>query len=139
MTADFSGLRLLVVEDEPMNRTLLRAVLQRSGDPDLRSALIREAETLAQARALLSSGPADVVILDVRLPDGSGLDLARELVSQGGFARPRILIMSASVLPEERTAAIEAGCDAFLGKPFRPHDLVETLGMLRDRGMPPRR
>jgi two-component system KDP operon response regulator KdpE len=71
----------------------------------------------------------DILLLDVRLPDGSGLDLARELVANDA-ARPRIVILSASVLPAERAAAIEVGCDAFLGKPYRPADLLDLLGLL---------
>jgi two-component system, OmpR family, KDP operon response regulator KdpE len=123
-------LRILLVEDEQMNRTLMRAVLTRASDPRLRLAILLEAETLYVAREHLSSGTIDIMLLDVRLPDGSGLDLARELVGSGDDDRPRIVILSASVLPAERAAAMDVGCDAFLGKPYRPTDLLELLGLL---------
>jgi two-component system KDP operon response regulator KdpE len=122
-------LRILLVEDEAMNRTLMRAVLTRAPDPRIRLADLVEAETLAEARAHLAAGAIDILLLDVRLPDGSGLDLARELVANDEI-RPRIVILSASVLPAERAAAIEVGCDAFLGKPYRPADLLDLLGLL---------
>jgi two-component system KDP operon response regulator KdpE len=122
-------LRILLVEDEAMNRTLMRAVLTRASDPRVRLAELVEAETLAEARASLAGGDIDILLLDVRLPDGSGLDLARDLVANGE-TRPRIVILSASVLPAERAAAIEVGCDAFLGKPYRPADLLDLLGLL---------
>jgi two-component system, OmpR family, KDP operon response regulator KdpE len=122
-------LRILLVEDEAMNRTLMRAVLTRASDPRIRLAELVEAETLADARRHLDAGSVDILLLDVRLPDGSGLDLARELVG-AGESRPRIVILSASVLPAERAAAIEVGCDAFLGKPYRPADLLDLLGLL---------
>jgi two-component system KDP operon response regulator KdpE len=122
-------LRILLVEDEAMNRTLMRAVLTRASDPRIRLADLVEAETLAEARAHLAAGAIDILLLDVRLPDGSGLDLARELVANDE-TRPRIVILSASVLPAERAAAIEVGCDAFLGKPYRPADLLDLLGLL---------
>jgi two-component system KDP operon response regulator KdpE len=122
-------LRILLVEDEAMNRTLMRAVLTRASDPRIRLAELVEAETLADARRQLGAGSVDILLLDVRLPDGSGLDLARELVANGE-SRPRIVILSASVLPAERAAAIEVGCDAFLGKPYRPADLLDLLGLL---------
>jgi CheY-like chemotaxis protein len=122
-------LRILLVEDEAMNRTLMRAVLTRASDPRIRLAELVEAETLADARRHLEAGSVDILLLDVRLPDGSGLDLARELVG-AGESRPRIVILSASVLPAERAAAIEVGCDAFLGKPYRPADLLDLLGLL---------
>ena len=117
---------LLVVEDEAPNRALLRAVLSRASDDRIRGASIVEATTLAEARAHLEAGPVDVILLDVRLPDGSGLDLARELQARAG-GRPAVLILSASVLPMERFAAEEAGADAFLAKPYEPRQLLDVL------------
>jgi two-component system KDP operon response regulator KdpE len=116
---------ILVVEDEAPNRALVRAVLARSADTRVVRARLLEAPTLARARELLAAEPVDLVLLDVRLPDGSGLDLATELL--GSAARPRVIVMSASVLPNERDAALHAGADAFLAKPYRPTDLYETL------------
>jgi len=117
--------RILYVEDEELNRTLLRAVLQRAPNPRLRSASLLEARTLGQARAILTDEPIDLVLLDVRLPDGNGLDLVREIKSRDpGLG---VVVMSASVLPEEREEAMRAGCDAFVGKPYVPGELLATL------------
>jgi CheY-like chemotaxis protein len=118
---------VLVVEDEAPNRALLRAVLSRSSDETLRRAVVLEAGNLAAARRILGERWADLVLLDVRLPDGNGLDLAGELRSAPPARRPRVVILSASVLPIERDAALRSGIDAFLGKPYRPADLVDTL------------
>jgi CheY-like chemotaxis protein len=123
-------LRVLLVEDDPTNRLLFRAVLGRSCDERLSAAQLTEAPTLSAARRLLAETAAQVVVLDVRLPDGDGLDLARELAAQPRSQRPRVLIMSASVLPAERNAALAAGCDAFLGKPFRTAELEGVLATL---------
>jgi two-component system KDP operon response regulator KdpE len=117
--------RILYVEDEELNRTLLRAVLQRAPDPRLRSASVLEARTLGQARAILTEQPIDLVLLDVRLPDGSGLDLVREIKSRDPALG--VVVMSASVLPEERKEAMRAGCDAFVAKPYVPAELLATL------------
>jgi len=116
---------ILYVEDEELNRTLLRAVLQRAPDPRLRSASLLEARTLGQARGILTEEAIDLVLLDVRLPDGSGLDLVREIKSR----KPDlgVVVMSASVLPEEREEAVRAGCDAFVAKPYVPGELLATL------------
>ena len=122
--------RLLVVEDEDLNRQLFRAVLLRSRDPRLRGSAIREAATLARAREDLAAEPADLVALDIRLPDGNGLELARELLARSADDRPRILVMSASVLPSEREAALDAGCDGFLAKPYLPAELLAALADL---------
>jgi two-component system KDP operon response regulator KdpE len=117
--------RILYVEDEELNRTLLRAVLKRAPDSRLRSATLLEARTLAQARAILTEQPIDLVLLDVRLPDGSGLDLVREIKSRDPDLG--VVVMSASVLPAERDEAIRAGCDAFVAKPYVPIELLVTL------------
>ncbi len=117
---------LLLVEDDPTNRALVRAVLSRAPQVRLRDALITEAATLAGARAALASIRPDVVLLDVRLPDGNGLDLARDLALQGRLPTPRVVV-SASVLPAERAAAMAAGGDVFMAKPFRPAELIELL------------
>jgi DNA-binding response OmpR family regulator len=119
-----------VVEDETVNLALFRAVLERA--LDLPSFLIVEARDLRSARNALEEQDFDAVILDIRLPDGDGLDLAREISAtrSSGAGRPRILIMSASVAVGDRAAAVAAGGDAFLGKPFLPGQLIAELTSL---------
>ena len=73
------GARILLVEDDTLNRALVRAVLARCADPELQGVCLVEAGDLAQARAALAGAPVDVVLLDLGLPDGSGLELAAEL------------------------------------------------------------
>ena len=119
-------LRILLVEDEPANRVLLRAVLARAPDAAIRTADLREAGTLGEARKALADHQPELVVLDMRLPDGNGLDLARE-VMETGPERPAVLILSASVLAPERDAALQAGADAFLGKPYAPAELIRTI------------
>jgi DNA-binding response OmpR family regulator len=123
---------LLLVEDEAPNRVLLKAVLARAPDRRLREATLIEVADLATARSVLASRPVTIVLLDVRLPDGNGLSLARELRSRDAAERPRVLVLSASVLPDERETALAAGADGFLGKPYRPAELVSRLIELLD-------
>ena len=122
------AMRILHVEDEELNRRLVRAILDRAADPRLRSAVVDEAPDLGAARSLFSSHRPDVVLLDVRLPDGNGLDFLRELRSVD--RSPQVVVMSASVLAIERDEAMDAGCDAFVGKPYMPAELTATLGRL---------
>ncbi len=136
-------LRILAVDDDPLNRTLIRAILVRADDPTVRGAILREAGTLAEARAILAVEPVDVILLDVHLPDGLGLELAAELRRGPPETRPAIVALTASVLPAEQQAAMEAGCDAFLAKPYPAAALVATIGELlpqrrRDRRDPTR-
>ena len=120
-------LRILLLEDEAVNRSLVRAVLSRAPELDLRSAQLLEATSIAEARDVLERDRIDVALLDIRVPDGSGLDLARELAGRSREARPGIVVVSASVMGPEREAAIAAGGDVFLAKPYRPAELLEAL------------
>lgn len=119
--------RILLVEDEPANRALVRAIIARSARPELRGIVLHEAASIAEARSVLASQPVDVVLVDVRLPDGNGLDLAAELKAQPGTHPARVAIVSASVLPAERTTALATRADAFLAKPFDPAELDALL------------
>lgn len=121
--------RLLLVEDNELNRSLVRAIISRTTEPRLADAEVVEAETLAQAQAALASGRFDVVLLDVHLPDGSGLDLARDLARDLAppTDRPKVIALTAAAMAREQSAAMEAGCDTFLAKPYTSTDLVQTI------------
>jgi len=121
------GLRVLLVEDEPANRALVRAIIARTGRGKLNGLVLHEAGSIAEARSVVASHDVDVVLVDVRLPDGNGLDLAAELRADPAAGSARVVIISASVLPSERTSAMATGADAFLAKPFDPSDLVDLL------------
>ncbi|GAA2513630.1 response regulator [Pilimelia columellifera] len=122
-----TGRQVLLVEDEELNRVLVRASLARATDPAVKEIQLVEAATLATARAALAGDPPDVVLLDLNLPDGNGLTLATELSSRDDYSRPEVVALTASVLPAERAAAMAAGCDGFLDKPYVAADLVAIL------------
>ena len=117
---------ILLVEDEELNRTLVKAVLSRSTEPAVRDAHVVDATSLAAARDRLAADHIDLVLLDMNLPDGNGLTLAREL-SDSGAPKPTVVAVTASVLPQDRVAAIDAGCDDFLDKPYAAADLVAVV------------
>jgi CheY-like chemotaxis protein len=120
--------RFLLIEDEVLNRALVRATLARADDARLRDAELVEAPTIGEGRSALASSRFDVLLLDVRLPDGNGLELAASLPRP----RPLMVALTASVVPSPRQLAAQAGCDAFLEKPFQPRDLQEVLTRLLD-------
>ena len=122
--------KILLVEDEELNRALVKAVLARAEVAAVREAAVVDAFSLASAREKLGADDIDLVLLDMNLPDGNGLSLARELASGGmptGRRKPTVIAVTASVLPADRAAAIEAGCDGFLDKPYAAADLVATV------------
>ncbi len=123
-------LRILVVEDEPANQELMRAIIESSSASFLVGAEVVIADSLAAARDLLAKPGFDIVLLDIGLPDGDGLDLVKEL---GTGARPRTVVVSGSVFPVERRAALATGADEFVAKPIESADLITTIGAVMQR------
>jgi two-component system, sensor histidine kinase len=120
---------VLVVEDEEPNRALLRAVMAHASDERLRDVTLLEAPDLASARAILATNHVDLVLLDVRLPDGNGLSLIMDESGRQDLAPP-FVVLSASVLPTERAAALAMGAAGFMAKPYRSADLVAAVAEL---------
>jgi CheY-like chemotaxis protein len=116
---------ILVVDDMHETRRLMRRVLERA------SLGVIEAETGERGLALIRSERPDAVVLDLRLPGMSGLDVVKAVRSDDdpGVASTPILACSASVQPEVRREALDAGCDGFEGKPF---DVRKFAGLLLD-------
>jgi CheY-like chemotaxis protein len=116
-----TGGRILAVEDEARNSALLEAILVRVGYD------LTIAATLAEARAWLRENQPGLVLLDRHLPDGDGLEIAREIKADPATADVPVLLVSASVLPVDRVAAEAAGCDGFIDKPLRIATLLEEV------------
>jgi CheY-like chemotaxis protein len=121
-------LRILVVEDEPANQELMRAIIESSSASFLEGAEVVIADSLAAAREALAR--FDIVLLDIGLPDGDGLDLVKEL---GTGARPRTVVVSGSVFPIERRAALATGADEFIAKPIETANLITTIRAVMQR------
>jgi CheY-like chemotaxis protein len=124
---------ILILDDDLVNRSLIRAILTRASVPTIRDATLLEAGSLSEARAILDEVHVDLLLLDVHLPDGLGLTLAADLTSERPD-RPAIIALTASVLPSDQQAALDAGCDAFLAKPFPAHDLIAASERLLAAG-----
>ena len=118
-------MRFLLVEDD----TVLRETLARS----LRDAGHRtdDAADAASARQLWRVQPFDAVVLDLNLPDGSGLAILRDARARGD-ATP-VLILTARDRSEERIAGLDAGADDYLGKPFVLAEVEARLRALARR------
>lgn len=120
------GALLLAVEDEPRNAALLEAILGRAGYR------LQVAGDLAHAREFLADETPALVLLDRHLPDGDGLDLVGTIRGNDRLKLVPILLVSASVLPRDQAAALDAGCDGFLAKPVRVKPLVDEVRRLLD-------
>lgn len=121
------GHLLLAVEDEPRNAALLDAILGRAGYR------LHVAGDLGEARTWLDANDPSLVLLDRHLPDGDGLDLIGTIRASDRHRHVPILLVSASVLPQDQAAALDAGCDGFLAKPVRVKPLIDEVRRLLDR------
>ncbi|MGZ4120024.1 MAG: response regulator transcription factor [Actinomycetota bacterium] len=113
--------RVLVVDDDPLVRNLLTAVLH---DADFE---LDEAVDGADALRIAAIRPPDVVVLDVMMPGLNGYEVCRTLRGDPAFAQTRIVILTAKSAPGVQEDALRAGADAFFTKPFSPLDLIETV------------
>jgi two-component system KDP operon response regulator KdpE len=109
---------VLVVEDEPHVRRFLRAALASHGYRLVEAGSVRDAEQLAP-----SHNP-DLYLLDLGLPDGDGIDLARRLRT---WTRAPIIVLSARGREEDKVKALDAGADDYLTKPFGTNELLARL------------
>ena len=109
--------RVVLVDDHELIREGLRRAFERSGDFDV----LGEAESIAQARELLAQKP-DVVIFDVRLPDGSGLDATREARQQ--YPGLGIVVLTMYAGDEQLFGALDAGASAFVPKDAPAEEVV---------------
>jgi two-component system OmpR family response regulator len=123
-------MRVLVVDDHDEVRSLLQRALARDGH------LVRVTESLEEARGALAGHDVDLVVLDLGLPDGEGLDLCREIRRAGG-ALP-ILVLTAQSHMNRRIEGFQAGADDFLCKPFAVAELRARVQALGRRGVLPR-
>ncbi len=105
-----SGLRILVVDDEPAIRRFLRAGLRAAGHLPI------EAETAQSALDAIGRGEADLVVLDLGLPDLDGIAVIQRL-RQAGNMLP-IIVLSARDAEAAKVAALDAGADDYVTKPF---------------------
>ena len=107
---------VVVVEDEPKIRALVRSYLERAGYAVL--------EAATAARALELAPAADLMILDLRLPDRDGEEVVRQVRS--ATALP-LIMLTAKASEAERIAGLRLGADDYVTKPFSPRELVARV------------
>jgi two-component system, OmpR family, KDP operon response regulator KdpE len=110
--------RVLVVDDEPQILRALRASLRGAGY------VVDTAETAEAALTQLAVSPPDAVIVDLVLPDGRGTDVVRELRT---WSNMPVIVLSVVGDEEEKVAALDAGADDYVTKPFGIDELLARL------------
>jgi two-component system KDP operon response regulator KdpE len=120
------GARVLVVDDEPQITRGLKVVLKRAGYE------VETAETKQEALDAVSVRVPDAIVLDLVLPDGSGVDVCREVRD---WSKLPIVVLSALGDERQKVKALDAGADDYVTKPFGTEELLARLrAVLRRRG-----
>jgi two-component system, OmpR family, response regulator len=120
------GTKVLIVDDDPGSRELLTEVL--TADGYFVSAV---ADGAAARDELARDGAYEIVIADLRMPNGTGLDLLKDLRSRNHGQD--LILMSSFMSGKEREQALELGARALLEKPFQLSELLEVVGELANR------
>jgi CheY-like chemotaxis protein/two-component sensor histidine kinase len=127
--ADLTGVRVLVVDDEPDARDLVRRFLERCG------ARVRLAGSAAEALEVLAADAPDVLISDIGMPGVDGYDLLRRVraLPDPAARRTPAVALTAFARSEDRTRAMLAGYNVHLSKPLEPAELAATVASLMGR------
>lgn len=115
---------ILIVEDHPTNRKLLRDVLKRAGHQVLEASCADEGLPLVRERR------PDLVVMDIQLPGTDGLEAARILKEDQATCSIPVLALTAHAMPGDEERFIRGGCDAYLPKPLRYAELLKLVEQL---------
>ncbi|TWI03803.1 two-component system sensor histidine kinase RpfC [Luteimonas cucumeris] len=115
-------LRILIADDQHANRTVVTRILERAGHR------VQAANDGEQALDMIEVGNVDLAVIDMHMPQLSGLDVIRQLrFMQAGGKRTPIIVLSADATPQASRDAEDAGAQAFLTKPVVVGRLLETI------------
>jgi signal transduction histidine kinase/response regulator of citrate/malate metabolism len=116
--------RILVVEDRPDNRQLLRDLLKQVGFQVL------EAANGEEALARFKNDQPDLICMDIRMPIMDGCEATRRIKAMPDGGRTPIIALTASAFEEDRNAIMASGCDGFVRKPIKEHELFDNIKQL---------
>jgi CheY-like chemotaxis protein len=116
-----AGLRILLVEDHPVNQLLATQLMEREGHH------VTLAKNGEAGLHTATQQTFDIVFMDLQMPVMDGLEADHQR------ARVRIVAMTANALPADRQACLEAGMDGFISKPFKAQELRELLSQMQER------
>ncbi len=111
---------ILICDDEPSLRELMRIALDGEY-------VFEEAASAAEAVERVRELRPDLVLLDVMMPGGSGLEALAEIRADAGLQETRVVIVSAFSSESDQQSALAAGATAFVSKPFDPDDLAAVV------------
>lgn len=120
-------MNILVIEDDPTVRTLVRAVLEKNGNQ------VAQVETAAEGEERAFSREYDIIILDLGLPDGNGFEICKNIRDED-ITTP-VLILSAEQETDVKIKCLKVGADDYLTKPFNPEELMARIEAITRRSV----
>ena len=120
--------KILIIEDEPDIRKTLEYNISREGYH------VASASSLVEAKSQLESDSFSLILLDLMLPDGSGLDLCREIKSDKEKSSIPIIILTAKDDEVDKVVGFELGADDYVTKPFSVRELILRMKAVLKRG-----
>jgi two-component system sensor histidine kinase/response regulator len=123
-----SGRRILLVEDEPINREIARMLL------DAVNMVVSEADNGEEAVALARKMQFSAILMDMQMPILNGLDATRQIRGLEGYQTTPIIAMTANAFAEDKVQCMEVGMSDFMAKPFSPQELYVALLRALSRG-----
>lgn len=124
-TDEKKAMSILVVEDDPTVRTLVKAILEHKGNS------VSIAATAGEGEKLAFSDEFDMIVLDLRLPDGNGYDVCANIREQG-IVTP-VLVLSAEHETDVKIKVLNVGADDYLTKPFNSEELMARIDAIARR------
>ena len=121
--------RVLIIEDEPDIRKTIDYNLSKE------SFEVVQASSIAEGEKALAANKIDVIILDLMLPDGSGLTLCRDIKSDAKTKHIPIIILTAKTEEVDRVVGFELGADDYVTKPFSVRELILRVKAILKRGV----
>jgi two-component system, cell cycle response regulator DivK len=120
-------LRILVVEDSPVNMALTVAILESAGH------VILQADHAAQGLELARREQPDLVLMDIQLPDLDGLAATRRLKADPRTARLPVIALTALAMKGDEDETRAAGCDGYVTKPIRYKEFLAEVNTVMSR------
>jgi CheY-like chemotaxis protein len=117
--------RILVVEDNAWNARLIGDILESNSRFH-----ILEASNGLEAMEVIRNNTPDLVLLDIMLPDKNGVEVLKEIKSDPAYQHIPVIALTASASAELERQSVEAGCDAFMTKPFTKRGLLAVVEKL---------
>lgn len=122
MSADESKLNVLIVDDDPALQKLVTVLLNRAGMNTVSAMNATEAAQILRQKPL-----PHIVILDLMLPEISGIDFLKQMRQKKAFDDLPVIILSALADPDQIREGLDSGADRYLTKPYLANNLVRTV------------